>query len=272
MKYKLIISDFDGTLYGKNKQVNPENIKAIKRFIDAGGKFTVSTGRMNYSLRDWVKKLGLENQDVAVMGYNGSYAVNRDGKIVVGSFLSHETIDFILSKAEEFNAYVHYYDDKFVYIKEENDINRNYRTLTDIVLNEVGDLRKYLSEHPDMLIPKAMVVTAEEDLKAVKAKFDELSDGRYRCFASDVNLIDFASLQSGKDAGLKKIAEYYGVDISEVIAIGDSQNDADMLKVAGLGVAVQNAWPEAKAAADYVTEKIADDGAVAEVIEKFCLN
>ena len=92
------------------------------------------------------------------------------------------------------------------------------------------------------------------------------------CFASDVNLIDFASLQSGKDAGLKKIAEYYGVDISEVIAIGDSQNDADMLKVAGLGVAVQNAWPEAKAAADYVTEKIADDGAVAEVIEKFCLN
>lgn len=271
MKYKLIVSDFDGTLYGRNKQVNPENIKMIKEFIDRGGKFTVSTGRMNYSLRDWVKKLGLENQDVAVMGYNGSYAVNKKGEVVVGDFLDHKTVDYILSIAEENGFYAHYYDDKYVYIEKENEINLNYKRLTDIFLCEVGDLRKYLKEHPDLIVPKAMVVVSAKDLKWVKAKFDALAPGKYNCFASDVNLIDFASLTSGKDAGLKKIANYYGVDISEVIAIGDSHNDCSMIGCAGLGVAVANAWPEAKKVAKYITERTADDGAVAEVIEKFCI-
>ncbi|MBR2988658.1 MAG: HAD family phosphatase [Clostridia bacterium] len=271
MKYKLIVSDFDGTLYGKNKQVNPKNIEAIKRFTEKGGKFTVSTGRMNYSLRNWVKTLGITDQEVPVMGYNGSYAVNKNGEIVVGDFLSHETVDFILSTAEKLGVYSHFYDDKFVYIKEENDINRNYRTLTDIVLNEVGNLREFLHKNPSLIIPKAMVVVDEKDLASVKAEVDKASGGRYRCFASDVNLIDFASPTSGKDAGLRKIAQYFGLDMSEVIAIGDSQNDADMLRAAGLGVAVQNAWPEAKKNADFITERIADEGAIAEVIEKFCL-
>ena len=271
MKYKLIISDFDGTLFGRNRQVNPKNIEAIKKFTERGGKFTVSTGRMNYSLRNWVKVLGIEDQDIPVMGYNGSYAVNKKGEIVVGNLLSHDTLDYILKTAEDLGVYSHFYDDKYVYIKEENDINRNYRTLTDIVLYEVGDLRKYLRENPSLIVPKAMAVVDKKDLPRIKAEFDKAGVGRYRCFASDVNLIDFATLTGGKDEGLKTLAHYFGVDISEVIAIGDSQNDAGMLKCAGLGVAVQNAWDEAKKSADYITERTADEGAVAEVIEKFCL-
>ena len=71
-----------------------------------------------------------------------------------------------------------------------------------------------------------------------------------------------------KGAAIKRICEKYGVDKSEVIALGDSENDASMLEFAGLGIAAGNAMPALKAIADEVGVTN-DEDFVAWVIEKY---
>jgi hydroxymethylpyrimidine pyrophosphatase-like HAD family hydrolase len=73
-----------------------------------------------------------------------------------------------------------------------------------------------------------------------------------------------------KGSGLRELTRLLGIHLSETIAVGDNLNDLDMLSTAGLGVVMENATPEAKAQADYVTGSNNEDG-VAQVIERFIL-
>ena len=70
---------------------------------------------------------------------------------------------------------------------------------------------------------------------------------------------------------MKWLCNKYGIDVSEAIAMGDSENDIEMIKAAGLGIAVGNAMPNVKQSADFVADTN-DNDAVAQVIYKFCLN
>ncbi|MDE6867429.1 MAG: HAD hydrolase family protein, partial [Muribaculaceae bacterium] len=65
-----------------------------------------------------------------------------------------------------------------------------------------------------------------------------------------------------KSRGLQAMADHFGFDMSETMAFGDGSNDIGMLKAAGIGVAMGNAAPEVKAAADYVTTNDSDHGIV----------
>ena len=84
-------------------------------------------------------------------------------------------------------------------------------------------------------------------------------------------MIECISAGADKGKGLKSVADFYGVPMSEVMAFGDSFNDVPMLKAAGLGVAMGNARDAIKTLADEVAPTNNADG-VAKTIEKHCLN
>ena len=83
--------------------------------------------------------------------------------------------------------------------------------------------------------------------------------------------IEFNHKGVNKGAGLRFIAHMLGVKPEETIAIGDNFNDLSMIQAAGLGVGVQNTIKDMKPLCGYITEATIDEGAVAEVIEKFIL-
>lgn len=87
--------------------------------------------------------------------------------------------------------------------------------------------------------------------------------------AAFVNNLELCGKTVNKATGLAALTEQLGIDKSEVLALGDGANDACMLRWAGLGVAVSNAVPEAKEAADHITRSNDEDGA-ALAIEQFC--
>ena len=72
--------------------------------------------------------------------------------------------------------------------------------------------------------------------------------------------IDIIPKEGGKSAGIRKYLEEQGLDRSEVMAFGDGENDIEMIRFAGIGVAMGNAAESVKAAADYVTDTIDNDG------------
>ena len=82
--------------------------------------------------------------------------------------------------------------------------------------------------------------------------------------------VELNHIDAHKGAALRQLADYLGVPMSATMACGDGLNDVTMLRDAGLGVAMANACPEAKAAADVFTLSCDEDG-VARAIERFCL-
>ena len=84
--------------------------------------------------------------------------------------------------------------------------------------------------------------------------------------------MEYIKKGTGKGDGVKKLASILGIDISDIICVGDERNDISMVTVAGVGVAMANARPELKAVADYVTENDNNHDGIAEVIRKFVLN
>ena len=72
--------------------------------------------------------------------------------------------------------------------------------------------------------------------------------------------IDICAADGGKEQGIMHLLERYGLKREEIVAFGDAENDIEMLQYAGIGVAMGNATEAAKAAADYVTADIDDDG------------
>ena len=86
---------------------------------------------------------------------------------------------------------------------------------------------------------------------------------------SEPTNIEFNKVGANKGRGLKKLAEYLGLDMSEVMAIGDNYNDVEMLKATENSVVMANATDEIKSYGNYVT-LTNDENGVAYAIRKFC--
>ena len=269
MEYELILSDFDGTLLRTDLTVDKSVADAIRGYINRGGHFVVCTGRMAKSMDGWLDYLGIGGQRIAVVGFQGSFVADTAGNVLYECTVPHESVDKILAFAENHDLYTHFYDKDYVYIKEENPINLEYRRITEVPLKAVGNLRAYLKAHPELGILKVMIVVDPAEAAKIFAECEKEDFGEVDHYMSSESYLEFASKDGGKGTGLKKVAELYGVPIEKTIAIGDSQNDISMLEAAGLGVAVGNARADVKAAADYVTVTN-DEGAAKAVIEKFC--
>src|SRR5947199_160668 len=88
---------------------------------------------------------------------------------------------------------------------------------------------------------------------------------------SEDTFLEILPQGSSKGAALEFVAQHLGIPLSEIIAVGDNLNDLEMIRTAGLGVAMGNAPPELRTQAGYVTSTN-DEGGLAEVIERFILN
>ena len=146
----------------------------------------------------------------------------------------------------------------------------------------VDDLPKR-AEAFDEPIVKIVLITDEREVRglteSLAAAFDDMQFiqstapllQRLRAVRPELNpaLIECVARGEFNGTGLKAVADYYGLDMSEVIAIGDSYNDVAMIKAAGMGVATANAPEPIKNLADYVTDTNNADG-VAKAIEKLC--
>ncbi len=269
MKYDLIFSDFDGTLLKSDNTIDRKTADAIKDYISRGGHFVVCTGRMSSSIDPWLEYLGIGGQRIAVAGYQGTSISDTDGNLLYCDYIDVKTVLTILKKAKELNVYVHFYDDKWVYVAEKNWINEEYNRLTGAPLKPVGDLIEFLAVHPELKVIKIMIVVEPAKLVETLDECNRLNLNGVQFYTSTSMFVECVSSDGGKGNGLKKVAELLGIPLDKTLAIGDNMNDIPMLKAAGMSVAVGNALDAVKAEADYIAGTN-DQNPIAEAIEKFC--
>jgi len=270
MKYKMIISDFDGTLCCSDNTLSKKNVEAVKDYVSRGGIFVICSGRMNKSVEKYVRELGIENQAISVAGFQGGWVVDKFGKEIINTAIDSQTSKRIIEFSESKGLYVHTYDFNDTLIEKEHPIATEYQNLCGVTLKEVGRLSRFVEEN-EVKCPKILTVVASEDVHAFEEELKSMELPGVAIVRSHENFVEAVPMGGGKANALIKIAEYYGIDVSDVIAVGDQENDIQMVVTAGLGCCTGNAIDDLKRVSDFVANDCNHD-AIAQIIEKFTLD
>lgn len=136
-------------------------------------------------------------------------------------------------------------------------VNPQYVTAHDMF--RWGESSRNYQDPWELLHQKVRTLTyigAPPGAKLVEEAFEEV---KLPMFSSNTGA-DIIELAASKAEGLKRLCAYYGVQMKDTVAFGDSMNDFEIIQAAGIGVAMGNALGELKAAADYVTTAVGEDG------------
>ncbi len=264
--YKLVGCDLDDTLLRDDFTISDANKEAINKVVEKGVKFVVVTGRITGAARKYMEELGL---NIPYSTFQGAKIIDpiKDENIY-SSELEKEKILDIIRYAEMHNVHINLYDNERIYVKEKNKWTEYYESFArKVEILEVGSLLDFEFKST----PKMILIDEREKLDEISKEIRGFMSSEVNMFYSKTNFLEFTSKNATKGHALKFLADKWGIDRSEIIAIGDNYNDETMLEYAGLGIAVGNAVEDMKKISGYVAPSNEDDG-VAHVLEKFILN
>lgn len=254
MEKNIAFFDIDGTLLGiGEKNPSEKTIEALSLLKERGMKLCIATGRAPLSLPEFAKTSGFD----VFMTFNGSFCFDEKGTIFSNP-LSPEDIRLITNNAGRIGRPVSVATrDRFAANGVDDDM-RDYYAISRMTIEPSPDF--------DSLIENEEVF--QMMLGARKDEYEDLMSGvRHAAIAAWWDrAVDIIPSGGGKGKAVEKILEHYGYDRAQSIAFGDGDNDIEMLKAAGCGVAMANASDKLKAVADEVCLSVSEDG-----IYHYCL-
>ncbi|WP_079425790.1 Cof-type HAD-IIB family hydrolase [Clostridium oryzae] len=267
--YKLLALDLDGTLLKNDKTISDKTFKAIEKARQKGVKVVLATGRPANGIKYYIDYLNLDSDDEFAITFNGSAVQTlKSGKLLFEKSLSGKDLKYLYKISRDFNVHIHAFDSTdYCITPVKNKFSELEANINRIALKEV-DFDSYLDN--DKII-KVLLVEEKEKLDYVEKNLPRHVYEKYSVMRSSPIFLEFLEPNTNKSTGIKYLSEILNIKREEIICMGDAGNDIHMIKYAGLGVAMENAFENVKLAADYVTKSNEEDG-VAHVIEKFILN
>ena len=253
---KAAFFDVDGTLLSHKTKSVPQSARdAIAKLQASGIKCIVATGRQISEM----EKLPIA--DIAFDGYitlNGQLTLDRDKKMLYGTPITGKVKDYFVKMFSENRIPALLVEEKAVYL---NFFDERVAVVQEAISSEVPPFGQYTGEEIYQVC--AYLAPGEEHL---------LADIAGECTMTRWNLggMDIIAKGGGKVPGIRKYLEREGIAVEEIIAFGDGENDMEMLRFAGIGVAMGNAEDRVKALADHVTSDIDEDG-IANALKHFGL-
>jgi Cof subfamily protein (haloacid dehalogenase superfamily) len=267
MSYRLILSDLDGTLLNCRSEVTDEVRRSVAEIEASGAHFALCSGRAYRSLAFFEKQLGLDAPGHYGVCFNGGVVYKTDThELLLENRLDRAISLSIIKDLKEFGASILVYVNDTLYAEKadsETSLYSKAALLPLIIARDFSDIKEDFS--------KVLIKGDYESLSRIhEIMAPRLSGKANLCFSANT-LLEFSSPKSHKGFGLAFLRDYLGVSPDETLAIGDHRNDLTMLREAGLGVAVKNAAPEAKEAADAILDRTNDENAIGRVAELYIL-
>ncbi len=265
MRYRLLVTDVDGTLLPPDRRVLPSVREAVRLAQARGVRVCLATGRMWRSVRPYVEAVVADSPIVLFDG-----AVVYD--FASGHVLDRHTLDpraarIALEVLRDFSDLrPHVFTLDAVYVDRMNGASRAYLERDGIQAQEVGDLVGHLPPEP----VKILVVGEPRRLVELDRALAQRTHDLHRVF-SEPDFLELLPAGVSKATGLRVLCRVLGVAAEEVVAVGDNPNDLEMVREAGLGIAVANAHPALKRAAQFVTRSGGGE-AISEVVRRFLLD
>ncbi|KAB8028612.1 Cof-type HAD-IIB family hydrolase [Fluviispira multicolorata] len=269
--YKAIFVDLDGTLLNSQKEISKKNLDCLNSFIEQGIYVVIATGRTIKSVNKVTENL---NINTPIITLNGSdVRKSRDGYSMSLVYLENKYRDSIYARCKSIlNGNKQYSiqnllvdTSKGFYCLHPNKIDVD--EFTSHYDTEVLELD--LDNPPDeQVISFLFLLTPESNRVAfLKDQNDYFMSRVQFCTFNGWPWIEVGSLNANKGSAMTLVCEHLGIEVKDVIAFGDGQNDVEMLKSAGLGVAMGNADEHAIKCANAKTVSNDADG-VAVFLER----
>ena len=262
--YKLVAIDIDDTLITDDLQITPGTKAAIRKATEQGVHVTLATGRMFASAKKIAKQLEL---NVPIITYQGSLIkTSLDEQVLYERHVPKDAVAAIIQYCEANRLHFQAYHNDQLFAKSVNQKLLDYCALSEVPYIIEPDLSKLA----DLPLTKLIIIEDPQKLDSITAELEKLLAGRVHMTKSKPNFLEFLHPEGTKGQALKVLAEQFDCPLEQTVAIGDSWNDIDFVQTAGLGVAMENAVPALKEAADYVTRSNNEEG-VKHVFEKYIL-
>ena len=244
----LICTDLDDTLLTSgDKRLLSENKQAIEYFMSEGGKFTFSTGRVPDGIQ---KVLDIITPNAPIICYNGVAIYDaKTKKLIYGEYLdksAKEVAEFIENIFPD--AGIEICTDNAIYFSRENRITQMHRDDEGITGNSLN-FRHVFAPWKKIIFPVESNRMNDIAKTLYRSKFRD----KYSFVQSSNNYYEVLPKGVSKGSALLKLADILGIDRKRTIGVGDNYNDMEIVQNAGIGIAVANAVPELRAAADIVT-------------------
>jgi len=253
-QYRIIACDMDGTLLNSDSKISKENLVAIERLADMGIHFVPTSGRTYCE----IPKELIDNPKIRyIIGSNGAAVFDKHSDKRILTCLDKEKALKVYDILAKYGAYVSFrYDGKvFADSSQQSSDTLDYlnvcaphrECIKMAVLKE--NLREFVS---GIDYVEVFATFFHSNAQRDKCNLEIIELGNLKTVNTwDCNLEIF-NAEAGKGSALIKLAESIGVEISDTIAVGDSENDISMIETAGLGLAMGNSVESIKQIADEV--------------------
>ena len=280
---KLVISDVDGTLINSDHKISERTKRTVQKLVDKGIEFGIATGRNYESALGIVKQLDLDSHTVPIISLNGFWVDHPE----LNYKFRDKSIDYDTSKklgdigTEYYMGVLYFFEDKVYshmddlsfedygysntsnhmhFFKDDHEMER---------INSIEDIKElFTSDHE---VQKIVFIQDAGYTELVKERISRNFPKEYDLLMVAKGWAEIMPKDVNKGKAILEYAKFRGIDASEILAFGDSDNDLSMIKYLGQGVAMKNARNSLKVLADDIT-KSNDDDDVAHYIEEHLLS
>lgn len=270
-KYKLIAFDMDGTLLNSKKEISQKTLDAIDRAFDEGKEVILSTGRCVAELNRYIVQLPRLRYINCV---SGALVYDlKEKKNIYSNAITPEKARKILEASKLEDCMPHIMTTHSIVQEKDADDMAHFRMgvyqdMFSTVTDKVDDIYSFYNENN---FPVEKLNLYHYSVEGRDRSRERLSGLGLVLNNSERTGLEMSAEGVTKGTGLIKLCEYLGISVDETIAVGDADNDIDVLKTAGLSIAMDNAEDSIKDICDVVVSDCDSDGCV-EAIEKYLLD
>jgi Cof subfamily protein (haloacid dehalogenase superfamily) len=257
---KALVLDLDGTLLTDEKTIGPRTFRALQLLRDRGLKLVIASGRTYGTARTYTESLDISEPYVLANG--ALVAESQTGKALLSHMLDWDVSRTSITLGRQAGLHIHLFADRLYY-----EVDDPYERQMDPLCFEQGKQVNF----DGMFFPELTKLLLVGDENASRGVLEELRrrfPGRLYAVRSAPGYYEVMNSKANKAAGIREVGRMLSIPISRFLAIGDAENDAEMLSQAGIAAAMGNGMPAVKEIADYVLGTNNED-AIGVFLEEF---
>jgi len=259
---KLVAIDLDGTLLNTSHQLSERNARAVQKLIEKGLEVVLATGKTRAAAESLIARFNLKSPGI----YNqGLVVYNADGTVRHQQTLDTSVVRRIITFAEDRGYRVALYSGTRILCRPDFD-KEHFMEFGEPEPEVTGPLVNLLNE---ISVNKIAIHGTQRKVNALRWQLEAQYDGDVSILQAHIPTeIEVLPLGANKGKTLFMLAKELKIKPENILAMGDGDNDEEMIRMAGIGVAMENASEKVKAVAQYITASNDDDG-VAQALEKY---
>ncbi len=259
---RMVAIDLDGTLLNDSKKISDRTVAALTCLTGRGIRVVIASARPPRSVRHIYRQLKL---DTLQINYNGALIWDEPARqVLFHRPIKGALVRQIIDEARRINKDVlvtceildRWFTDRF---------DATYTTETGRMFRP--DVIAPLDDFCNQPITKLLLLGDKLLMSKLEQQLLRAVAEKVSLVRTDPDLLQIMHKKVSKGLALQMVAEHYRVPMRQVMAIGDAPNDVGMLQLAGIGVAMDNAWEIVKSVADWVAPSNNDHGVHAALVK-----